>query len=65
MAWRGVGDSHLGQIIVLNGSPRAGKSSIARQVQESFDGVWMNVGLEHFKAMTPERLQPGIGLRPG
>lgn len=60
-----MGESHLGQIIVLNGTPRAGKSSIAQQIQESFDGVWMNVGLEHFKAMTPERLQPGIGLRPG
>lgn len=54
-----------GQIVVLNGTPRAGKSSIATQIQESFDGVWMNVGLEHFKAMTPEQLQPGIGLRPG
>ena len=25
----------------------------------------MNLGLDHFKAMTPERFQPGIGLRPG
>lgn len=58
-------DSHVGQIIVLNGTPRAGKSSIATAIQESFDGVWMNLGLDRFKAMTPERFQPGIGLRPG
>lgn len=54
-----------GQIIILNGVPRAGKSSIAASIQERFHGVWMNVGLDHFKAMTPSRFQPGIGLRPG
>jgi chloramphenicol 3-O phosphotransferase len=25
----------------------------------------MNLGVDRFKPMTPERLQPGIGLRPG
>lgn len=54
-----------GQIIVLNGTPRAGKSSIAAAIQEGFDGVWMNLGLDKFKKATPERFQPGIGLRPG
>ncbi|TWE10400.1 chloramphenicol phosphotransferase CPT family protein [Rudaeicoccus suwonensis] len=54
-----------GQVIVLNGSPRAGKSSIATAIQESFPGVWMNVGLDTFKNATPEKFQPGIGLRPG
>src|SRR5262249_13195118 len=28
-------------------------------------GVWMNLGDDRFKEMTPERYQPGIGLRPG
>jgi len=55
----------LGQIVILNGAPRAGKSSIAAAIQETFDGVWMNLGLDNFKRMTPERYQPGIGLRPG
>ena len=55
----------LGQIVVLNGTPRSGKSSIAAAVQRTFDGVWMNLGVDRFKAMTPERYQPGIGLRPG
>jgi chloramphenicol 3-O phosphotransferase len=54
-----------GQIVVLNGPPRSGKSSIARAIQNTFDGVWMNLGVDGFKQMTPERFQPGIGLRPG
>src|SRR5437870_1993361 len=54
-----------GQIIILNGDPRAGKSSIAAAIQTTFEGVWMNLGVDRFKQMTPERCQPGIGLRPG
>ncbi|MBV9170867.1 MAG: chloramphenicol phosphotransferase, partial [Chloroflexi bacterium] len=54
-----------GQIVVLNGTPRSGKSSIARAIQNTFDGVWMNLGVDGFMQMTPERFQPGIGLRPG
>lgn len=54
-----------GQIVLLNGPPRAGKTSIATAVQDRFEGVWMNLGLDNFKAMTPKRYQPGIGLRPG
>ena len=54
-----------GQIVVLNGTPRSGKSSIATMIQNTFDGIWMNVGVDRFKQMTPERYQPGIGLRPG
>src|SRR6266498_1960956 len=54
-----------GQIIILNGTPRSGKSSIAAAVQTTFEGVWMNLGVDRFKPMTPERYQPGIGLRPG
>lgn len=55
-----------GQIVILNGAPRAGKTSIARVIQDSWDGVWMNLGVDAFaRGVTPERLQPGIGLRPG
>jgi len=54
-----------GQIIILNGTPRSGKSSIAAAIQTTFEGVWMNLGVDRFKPMTPERYQPGIGLRPG
>ncbi|HEY3502091.1 MAG TPA: chloramphenicol phosphotransferase [Actinocatenispora sp.] len=54
-----------GQIVILNGPPRSGKSSIARAIQASFAGLWMNLGVDHFKHMTPARFQPGIGLRPG
>ena len=54
-----------GQIVILNGAPRSGKSSIVDIIQERFEGVWMNLGVDRFKPMTPSRLQPGIGLRPG
>ncbi|HEY3108305.1 MAG TPA: chloramphenicol phosphotransferase [Chloroflexota bacterium] len=54
-----------GQIVVLNGTPRSGKSSIVAAIQETFAGAWMNLGVDRFKAMTPDRYQPGIGLRPG
>jgi chloramphenicol 3-O phosphotransferase len=54
-----------GQIVILNGAPRSGKSSIASVIQNTFAGVWMNLGVDRFKPMTPVRYQPGIGLRPG
>lgn len=54
-----------GQIIILNGVPRSGKSSIAAVIQDSFDGVWMNLGVDGFMRMTPSRYMPGMGLRPG
>jgi chloramphenicol 3-O phosphotransferase len=53
-----------GQIVILNGPPRSGKSSIAASIQARFEGVWMNLGVDHFK-QTPPRFQPGVGLRPG
>lgn len=61
-------DEHVnpGQIVILNGAPRAGKSSIVRVIQDTFDGVWMNLGVDVFaRGVTPTRYQPGIGLRPG
>ena len=54
----------LGHVIVLNGVPRSGKSSVARAVMDG-DGVWVNVGVDLLQAATPPRLLPGIGLRPG
>lgn len=55
----------LGRIVILNGAPRAGKSSIARVIQETFEGPWMNLGVDAHIAATPPDLRPGIGLRPG
>ena len=58
--------SDTGIILVLNGAPRSGKSTIARAVQESSPGTWMNLGVDAFSEyVVPRRLQPGIGLRPG
>jgi chloramphenicol 3-O phosphotransferase len=58
-------DSHAGQIIVLNGAPRSGKTTIAKIIQEEFEGPWMNLGVDAYNGMTPKRHLPGIGLRPG
>ena len=54
-----------GQIIILNGTPRSGKSSIVAVIQNTFDGLWVNLGVDRFMQMTPGRYLPGIGLRPG
>lgn len=51
--------------MILNGAPRSGKSAIAAVIQQAFDGVWMNLGVDLFMQATPGRYQPGIGLRPG
>ena len=55
----------VGQIVILNGAPRSGKSSIAAVIQETFDGAWINLGVDVARTMTPPRYQPGVGLRPG
>src|SRR5213080_3086391 len=55
-----------GQIIILNGAPRSGKSSIVTAIQETFVGLWMNLGVDVFVTqVTPKRYRPGMGLRPG
>jgi chloramphenicol 3-O phosphotransferase len=60
-----VVEDKSGRIVILNGAPRSGKSSIVAAMQETFDGVWINLGVDVARKMTPPRLQPGIGLRPG
>jgi chloramphenicol 3-O phosphotransferase len=54
-----------GQVVILNGAPRSGKSTIASTIQETFLGTWVNLGVDVARSMTPPGLQPGIGLRPG
>lgn len=52
--------------MVLNGAPRSGKTSIARAVQATVEGEpWIALGIDHSMRSMPERLWPGIGLRPG
>ena len=56
----------LGQIVILNGAPRSGKSSIAAVIQDTFEGPWVNLGVDtHMSGVMPRRFRPGIGLRPG
>lgn len=57
--------NNFGQIIILNGVPRSGKSSIAAEITRVFDGNWVNIGVDGVMRATPESKLPGIGLRPG
>jgi chloramphenicol 3-O phosphotransferase len=54
-----------GRIVILNGAPRSGKSTIVRAIQDKLDGRWINLGVDHAMATLPPSLRPGIGLRPG
>jgi len=54
-----------GRIVILNGAPRSGKSSIASAMQESLPGRWINLGVDAQNRSLPPALLPGIGLRPG
>jgi chloramphenicol 3-O phosphotransferase len=55
-----------GQIVILNGAPRSGKSSIVKAMQENLEDVWINLGVDvSIEGMTPEKFRPGIGLRSG
>ena len=53
-----------GQIVLLNGVSRSGKTSIAHAMQEQLDGVWMNLGMDVHIDATPVPYRPGVGLRP-
>ena len=57
-------DTHPGTAVVLNGTPRSGKSSIASAIQQMSREPWFNLGADRFIEMTPPRYRPGIGLRP-
>jgi chloramphenicol 3-O phosphotransferase len=40
-------NGHLvGQVVVFNGAPRSGESTIAEIIQSTFDGPWMNLGVD-------------------
>jgi chloramphenicol 3-O phosphotransferase len=55
-----------GRIVLLNGAPRSGKTSIATAIQDTFEEPWMHLGVDVFaRCVTPARYRPGIGLRPG
>lgn len=55
----------VGPIVVLNGAPRAGKSSIAAALRSGTPERWVALGVDRAMATTPPDLLPGIGLRPG
>jgi chloramphenicol 3-O phosphotransferase len=54
-----------GRIVILNGAPRSGKTSVARAIQDLAAEPWLNLGVDAVMGATPARWLPGIGLRPG
>jgi chloramphenicol 3-O phosphotransferase len=60
-----VGMDDPGQIVILNGAPRSGKTSICRALQERGPGVWVNLGVDSSVKSIPPQFFPGMGLRPG
>ncbi|SEQ24611.1 chloramphenicol 3-O phosphotransferase [Devosia sp. YR412] len=54
-----------GRVVILNGAPRSGKSSIAQVLQKTLPGTWVNLGVDVQNRSLPDALKPGIGLRPG
>lgn len=60
-----MGTATPGKIVILNGVPRSGKTSIAHALQECGPGVWVSLGVDASTEALPERFRPGIGLRPG
>lgn len=54
-----------GRIVILNGAPRSGKTTLARAIQTQVPGRWIHFGVDAFNASLPPALMPGIGLRPG
>ena len=55
-----------GQIVILNGAPRSGKSSIVRAIQSRVNEPWMHLGVDlYVREISPPRYRPGLGLRPG
>jgi chloramphenicol 3-O phosphotransferase len=59
---RGV--PQIGQIVILNGPSRSGKTSIAGALQADLSVPWMNIGMDGHIAATPPAYRPGVGLRP-
>jgi chloramphenicol 3-O phosphotransferase len=51
-------------IVILNGAPRSGKSTVADALQAAGDRAWLNLGVDAWANIVPLRLHPGIGLRP-
>ncbi len=54
-----------GSIVLLNGAPRSGKSSIARAMQASLDGIWINLGVDAAMAVQPPGIAPGYRAQAG
>jgi chloramphenicol 3-O-phosphotransferase len=53
-----------GQIIIFNGTPRSENSNIAAAIQNTFDWVRMNLGVDRFKQLVSRRRGRSVGNGP-
>ncbi|WP_425597657.1 phosphotransferase-like protein [Virgibacillus salarius] len=42
-------------MVTLNGAPRSGKTSIAQAMQRKSPELWINIGMDTYINMTPEK----------
>ncbi|KGA97866.1 hypothetical protein BALCAV_0207455 [Alkalihalobacillus alcalophilus ATCC 27647 = CGMCC 1.3604] len=54
-----------GKIVFLNGVPRAGKSSVATELQIISDEIWIHIGVDNTASIIDSKFSPAMGLRPG
>src|SRR5215210_7269944 len=60
-----VGSMEQGTVIFLNGTSSAGKSSIAKILQETMDGYFIHTGIDHFiERLPPKFFAWHVGLDP-
>lgn len=55
----------VGPVVILNGAPRSGKSSIAVAMDTLDTRPWLNIGVDSTMADLAPNQRPGLGLRPG
>ncbi|MDQ2756949.1 MAG: chloramphenicol phosphotransferase CPT family protein [Actinomycetota bacterium] len=50
------------QVVLLNGGPSSGKTSVARELQSVLDGVWLRLGVDTLLEAMPPSLSHDDGL---
>ena len=53
--------AHVGRVVILNGTPRSGKSSIVTAMQTTSDEPWMNVVVD---VGHHDNYSTSLGVRP-
>lgn len=61
-----AGSRALGGVVIWNGAPHSGPSSVIDVIPSPADRPRLSLGMDLFaRRVTPPRYRPGMGLRPG